>query len=293
MNILRIASLVVIIVLISISCKKSAPLDDPDVVPVDSTFTHAEILKKMNQDYEQMPEKQIAVNNDSSMYAQYTLPTERYKHGALGDFIEAGQLVVYYNHQFYTLTLPEQYVFEDIRPRIFDVNNDRIPEIICICSHVQKGAGIVVYSLLKNQLVEYATVSEIGMSSRWLNIAAIHDMDKDGIPELLWVETPHIGGILKGTKITPGKMEPSDEAKYFSNHQGGSHNLCLSVLTNENGKILCYVPNQNRSSITGFSFLNGKLKVEKTIEQSIDFTIPLFNQVLYEESTPESINCIY
>ena len=74
------------------------------------TITHAQIFEKMASDYVQMPEKQIAEWTTKTTYAQYAMPTERYTHGALGDQIEAGQLVVFSRGVFMNLILPEAFV---------------------------------------------------------------------------------------------------------------------------------------------------------------------------------------
>lgn len=256
------------------------------------TLSHPEILEKFQTEFIQMAEKEIAISADSSTYAQYALPTDRYKHGALGDYWEAGQLVVYNAGVMYQLTLSEMYVFEDIRPRLFDVDNDSIPEIIAIRSRLGEGAGIVVYKLWEDGIKEYAYVDEIGISNRWLNIAAIYDMDEDGITEIVWVQTPHIGGILKGAEITAGEMVPSDQIEYYSNHQGGLLNLCLSVVTFEEDLNLCYVPNQNRNAIAGFSFLNGKFQLQQEITQTVDFSTPLITQYPFCNVVSGNLNCI-
>lgn len=285
-----------ILIFLFTACEKSPIIEEDDdqvVIPADSILLHHQIVKMMAVDYVQMPEKQMAINADSTMYAQYALPTERYKHGALGDFIEAGQLVVFLQNKFYTLTLTENYVFEDVRPRLYDVDNDNIPEIICIRSKAGAGAGIVVYKVLADQIIEFAFIPEIGTASRWLNIVAIYDMDQDGITELIWVETPHIGGILKGADIVAGQMLVADKVSYYSNHQGGSLNLCLSVLVEKEGKTLCYVPSQSRNFISGFSFMNGKFNEEDKISQSVNFSIPLIDQFQGEGIISNEINCIY
>lgn len=57
--------------------------------------------------------------------AWYEKPTKRYDHGVLGDAIEAGSLVVFDNAgRKYEVVLPETFVFEDITPRIADLDGD-------------------------------------------------------------------------------------------------------------------------------------------------------------------------
>ncbi len=276
------------------ACESTADLgEDVEVLPVDTLLTHVEVLEELASRYQQMPEKQVAVSQDGRTYAQFASPTERYRHGALGDVKEAAQLVVYREGTFYTITLGEAYVFEDIRPRLVDVTADGVPEIICIRSKAGAGAGIVVYRINQGNLEEYARVPEIGTANRWLNIAAIHDMDADGTIDLLWVQTPHIGGILKGTSLTPGELQASDSKTFYSNHQGGSINLCLSVLRLLNGEVVCYVPSQQRDFLAGFTFVNGKFTQVDHLTQAVDFTQPLSSQWKGGPLLDTSTQCIY
>lgn len=250
------------------------------------------ILNQLILNYEVLPEKEIAVSLDKRVYTQYTMPTERYSHGILGDKIEAAQLMVTVDSVFYTLKLANEYVFEDIRPRLYDVDGDGELEFITIRTNVLHGAGIAIYKLVDKQLQEYAYVPEIGTAYRWLNIVAINDLDNDGIVELVWIETPHIGGILKVGKIKAGKLDVFDQLPGYSNHAIGKRNLCLSVLSEQQNKKVFYVPNQSRNKITGFSFENNKLQIFEEITQNVDLSEPLHKQFNFTNIIEEEDNCI-
>jgi len=127
--------------------------------------TTNEIILKFQNDYTLLPEAQISISNDKNVYAAYANPTERYAHGILGDKIEGSQLIISVDGIFHELNLPSSYVYEDIRPRLYDVDGDGELEIICIRSHVDQGAGIVIYKIIVDQIIEYARVVEIGTPS--------------------------------------------------------------------------------------------------------------------------------
>ena len=203
----------------------SAPTGDANP-PLD----HNAIIAFLTANFEPLPERQLAVSEDSTVYAQYAQPTTRYRHGILGDTVEAGQLVAWRDGIVCAHTLGEQYVFEDLRPRLFDVDGDGALELVAIRSHAARGAGIAIYKIAAGALVEWAWVEEIGTSSRWLNIAAIYDLDGDGAVELAWIQTPHIGGTLRVARIERGGLTVLDEASQYSNHAIGERNLCLSVV---------------------------------------------------------------
>ncbi|NKB69692.1 MAG: hypothetical protein GKR89_21695 [Candidatus Latescibacteria bacterium] len=239
---------------------------------------HEVLVRFLIDKFEPLPERQLAASPDSSVYALYAQPTGRYRHGILGDTIEAGRLVVWRDGVVYTHTLDEQYVFEDLRPRLFDVDNDGKLEILAIRSHVARGAGITIYKIVGEALVEWAWVEEIGTPSRWLNIAAIYDLDGDGAVELAWIQTPHIGGILRLARIEPGALTVLDEASQYSNHAIGERNLCLSVVTQTGNNATLWVSTQDRERIVGFQFADQGLQQVEVLDQAVDFARPLAEQ---------------
>ena len=249
------------------------------------------VLEQLGSEYEQLPERGIAASKDNTVFAQYALPTDRYGHGILGDRIEAGQLVVAKDSVFYVFTLSDDYVFEDIKPRLFDVDRDGELEFVTIRSHKDKGAGVVIYKIILDQLEEYAWVNEIGTSFRWLNIVAINDLDNNGKVELVWVQTPHIGGVLKVATIGSGELSVIDETRQFSNHAIGERNLCLSVLTGNSRAKVFYLPTQNRNHVRGFSFKDDKLLSVVNIDLKVDFSRPLSDQHEFKEEISSGNNC--
>lgn len=266
--------------------------DDNDL-PMSEDLDHQSILTSFEENFEQLPEMAISISSDSSTYAQYSMPTEKYGHAVLGDAIEAEQLVVYANNQFYEFTLSNQYVFEDIRPRLVDVDGDDQVELICIRTNVNAGAGIIIYKLENDAIIEYAVLADIGSPNKWLNIAAIDDLDDDGVMEIVWVQTPHIGGILKVAKIREGALQVFSEQSQFSNHAIGQRNLCLSVTIEDNGQKVVYVPTQNRSSIAGFSLIDQELTPVEIIMQFVDFSQTLDSQYDFEHVVEDEVNCIF
>ena len=262
--------------------------------PMEATSVENQnILSQLATNYEQLPEQEIAVSLDSNVYAQYAMPTDRYPHGILGDRVEGGQLVVAVAGVFYELTLEDIYVFEDIRPRLYDVDGDGELEFITLRSHVDLGGGITIYKIINEQLVEYAQIAEIGRSFRWVNVVTINDLDNDGIVEVAWIETPHIGGTLKVAKIENGTLQVLAETAQYSNHAIGEQNLCLSVLTEQAGQKVVYVPNQRRNKMVGFTLENDQWQLFKEIDQVVDFSKPLITQYPFEGVVvEEEDNCI-
>ncbi|MDB1123477.1 FG-GAP repeat domain-containing protein [Vibrio algarum] len=251
----------------------------------------SEIIKFLTDNFVQLPEKLITINNNATVYAQYAQPTTRYRHGILGDSIEAEQLVVVRDRIAYTHTVSDKYVFEDIKPRLFDVDNDGELEIITVRTHVTKGAGIMIYKIIDNVLAEFAWVEEIGLANRWLNIVASYDLDSDGTVELAWIQTPHIGGVLKVANIKAGKLEVLSELSGYSNHSIGERNLCLSMVTKTKNTIVFYVPTQDRRQIAGFSFSDNTIQKIENINQPTNFSYPLASQYDFTDVVLEGGFC--
>jgi len=281
---MRIYPLLLVVASIFSSCVS----DGDQLIESDMTY----ILDRLSREYEQLPEKAISISDDNQVFAMYASPTSVYGHGILGDKIEAKQLVVVRRGVFHELSLGDRVVFEDIRPRLYDADGDGELEIITIRTEFSDGAGIGIYKLENNQLVEYAAVPVIGKAYRWLNIVAINDLDDDGVVELAWIETPHIGGILKVAKINQGTLEVLDSKREYSNHSIGETNLCLSALAIMNSLKVIYIPSQEGDSIVGYVFKDGLLEKIEEISIPVDFTQSLRSQYNFDNIIDQEVNCI-
>jgi hypothetical protein len=242
--------------------------------------------------YISLPENLIAFNDDSTISARYVDPTGRYNHGILGDTIEAGGLLVIKNKKEYYYKLAETNVFEDLRPKLKDVDNDGEPEFITIQTHMDLGASVCIYKIVNGKFLKLCQSSYIGQTHRWLNIAAIDDLDNDGNIEVAWIQTPHIGGLLKIARVEGDSLQIVDEIDGVSNHQIGSRNLCLAVVTFSGNQKIMYVPDNSHTSILGFIFLNNHITSHDTIILAVNPSIPLFMQYNFPDISRDE-NCIY
>jgi hypothetical protein len=163
-------------------------------------------------------------------------PTDRYGHGVLGDAIEAAGLqVVLRDGRRLTYRLPDDSVFEDLEPRVADLDGDGRDEVITIRSDHGLGAALAVFHVEGGALRLEAQTPAIGLSNRWLNPVGVGDFDGDGRPEVAYVETPHIGGILRIWQLTGGRLVQLDKLHGFSNHRIGSRALGLSAILDLDG----------------------------------------------------------
>jgi len=178
--------------------------------------------------------------------AWYARPTNRYAHGVLGDATEAGSLVVATagGVQF-EFALPDAQVFEDLTPRIADLDGNGTNEVIAIRSSKTGGAAVGLYGVADGQLRELAVSSENGRANRWLNIAGLVPHSDGGLT-IYGVRTPHINGRLFSLDFRNGNLtETNDIATDVSNHTIGSRELGLSAVGDFGGRLELILPSQD------------------------------------------------
>ncbi len=251
-----------------------------------------DLIIRIQSSYEQMPEGVMTIDNNNQVIALYASPTTLYGHGILGDKIEARQLVVASQGVIHDLVLDDGWVFEDIRPRLYDVDGDNHPEIVTIRTKVTDGAGIAIYKIYDEGLALYAEVPVVGRAYRWLNIVTIDDLDNDGTIELLWVQTPHIGGILNAAPIKEGRLTSISSLGEYSNHAIGERNLCMSTTVIKNDQTIIYLPNQQGDSIVGLAYKDMTLHRVESFPHPVDFSIRLNDQISFTSNKVDQVNCI-
>lgn len=190
-------------------------------------------------------------------------PTTRYGHGVLGDGVEAGGLrVVLADGTVLDFNLGPESVFEDLQPRLVDLDGDGTEEIIVVRSYLDQGSALAVLGVNDGALGILAETPAIGQSNRWLNPVGAGDFDGDGRIEIAYVQTPHVGGILRIWRLQDGKLVELAKANGFSNHAIGSRALGLSAILDVNGDGAddLLVPSASRRTLKIMSFAGGKLQ---------------------------------
>ena len=126
--------------------------------------------------------------------ARFIEPTDRYAHGVLGDAIEFGALeVTLTTGKKRIMRLPVSRVFEDLKPRVQDLDNDGSPEVVVIETDENRGASLAIYGP-KGKIT---ATPYIGQSNRWLAPIGAADFDQDGAVEIGYIDRPHLAKTLR------------------------------------------------------------------------------------------------
>ena len=165
-----------------------------------------------------------------SYTAQFQAPTHRYGHAIMGDLQEWGRLCLTGPATQACVTLPETAVFEDMAPRLADLDHDGIPEVVVVESTMTQGAALIVYRLDKTTLIRTAT-PHIGRRNRWLAPAGIGDLDGDGRVEIAYVDRPHLAKVLRIWRYENGTLQHVTDQQGLTNHRIGDETIACGLRT--------------------------------------------------------------
>lgn len=187
--------------------------------------------------------------------ARYADETTRYDHGILGDAVEYGSLILTLEGgKRLRLSLPQSRVFEDLAPRLADLNGDGAPEVIVIETDIARGAQLAVYG----ETGKIAATDFIGRTHRWLAPIGAADLDGDGRAEIAYVETPHLGKTLKIVRLVGDRLVLIAKADGLTNHKIGDA-FIQGRIASCNGQISILTANANWSRIMATTLSDGQL----------------------------------
>ncbi len=164
--------------------------------------------------------------------AAFGKPTGRYAHGVLGDAIEYGALTLTVSNRSsatagqdaavrtsdVVIRLPRDHVFEDLEPRLVDLDLDgQADAAMVVETDVGLGGALALYGP-EGKITE---TPHIGRTNRWLAPIGAADLDGDGHVELAYVDRPHLAKTIKIWRYKSGRLEPVAELAGFTNHRIG------------------------------------------------------------------------
>ena len=191
--------------------------------------------------------------------ATFSNPTTRYGHGVLGDTPEWGRLCLSHLTTEACVTLEKRKVFEDIAPRLADLNSDGRLDAVVVESDQQGGASLVVYQLTEQGALIRVANKPIGTAFRWLAPAAIADLDEDGYVEIAYVDRPHLLKTLRVFRFIDNQLLEVASMSGLSNHRIGDNYISGGLRHCENQPLEIITADDSWRRIMAIRFDGGSL----------------------------------
>ena len=183
-----------------------------------------------------LPDGSVTAGEHDIARAWLSDPTDRYDHGVLGDKIEAATVTLEtQDGKRFDVSLKNDAVFEDLRPRIADLDGDGRDEAVVVKSYLKRGAALAVIAWRKNRYEIVAETPPSGAPNMWLAPAAIADFLGDGQMAVAIVRQPHMVGQLELWSLRDGHLVKTGDMPDFSNHAIGSRAIGMSVAADFDG----------------------------------------------------------
>jgi hypothetical protein len=212
---------------------------------------------KPEQPKDALPDAQIASGSRDIARAWFAEPTTRYDHGVLGDSVEAGSVTIEgRDGKLTSVRLKDDAVFEDLQPRLADLDGDGHDEIIVVKSYLRRGSALSVIGARNGKYDILAETPPIGQPHAWLSPAGIADFNGDGKIDIAFVRMPHAVGALELWTWTDRKLRKIAELADVSNHIAGTRTLELSATADFDGDGIAdlAIPSFDRSRLRILAF---------------------------------------
>jgi len=210
-----------------------------------------------------LPDGRLLVDeNERLLFLSH--PTQRYRHGVLGDDIEAAGITLLNTKNpqngVFTIFLSDQDVVEGLAPIWADLDGDGEREIVVTLSNAAEGARIAVFG---EDGEEIASGPSVGQGFRWRHQLAVAAFGPEGQLELADVLTPHIGGVVEFYRLENGELKVMARVPGHTSHVLGSRNLDMAVAGDwdSDGRVELLIPTQNRDELSGIRRTSGGAEV--------------------------------
>lgn len=205
-----------------------------------------------------LPHGRVVAGNRDILHAWLADPTQRYTHGILGDITTAQSLMIEMRDgKMHTVRLKDDAVFEDLTPRLADLDGDGHDEVVVVKSYLTRGSALAVIGRRDGKYEILAETPPLSGPNRWLNPAGIADFNGDGKIDIALVRQPHVVGELELWTWRDGRLSKTLSLADAANHFIGSRALGMSAVADFNGDGVAdlVIPSLDRSRLRFVSFV--------------------------------------
>ncbi len=204
-----------------------------------------------------LPGSQIAIGQHDIARAWLAEPTDRYDHGILGDKIEAGSLVIETRDgKLQTVRLKSDAVFEDLKPRIADLNGNGHDQVIVVKSYLKRGSALAVIGERTGRYEIVAETPPLGAPHRWLDPVGVGNFSGSHKTDIALVRQPHVVGALEIWGWRDTHLLKIAELPDVANHIAGTRAIDMAVVADFDGDNIpdIAIPSLDRTRLRIVSF---------------------------------------
>ena len=183
-----------------------------------------------------LPGSRVATGTGDIARAWLAEPTDRDDHGILGNRIEAGALVIVRRdgvHQ--TLKLKPDAVFENLDPRIADLDGDGHDEVVLIKSSLTQGSSLAVIAFRKNRYEIVAETPANGAPRRRLVVAGVAGFTGAAGKQIAIVRQPHLIGELQLWSYDGRRLRQLAAMTGAASHIAGASSVDMDAVADFDG----------------------------------------------------------
>lgn len=170
--------------------------------------------------------------------AWYDKDTDIYGHRIMGDISEHLRLNAELSdgtvlHLDLGADGAPSHVFEDMEPRLADMNGDGVTDLVVIETDVTAGAALAIYTQKNGKLAKLAETPHIGTPNRWLAPIGVGDFNDDGKMDVGYIDRPHLARMLRVWTLDGDDLREIGRARNLTNHRIGEEFITGGVRTCE------------------------------------------------------------
>ncbi len=214
-------------------------------------------------------------------------PTARYAHDILGGVPHWTRLEVEAlscsrcrpRRTLLRAVLPDDMIFEDVMPRLWDVTGDGRAEIVVVETSLTKGARLAVWGVGGDEprLIRIAATPFIGRAQRWLAPVGVGDFDGDGRIEIAYVDRPHLLRELVILRLDGKTLREVARGTGFTAHRIGETVITSAIRSCSEGQVEILLPDGAWSQLMAVQLVKGSLQARALG--------PMSSSLLQDEST--------